>query len=195
MNLAAHFGKSRLMALGFTALAITTVSAGATSLAWFTDTEDVAGAFTTGTILLDGTAIDGLVLNVPALMPGAVITDDVVVSNIGTGALRYDLTAATTGVAGPQGGLLRSALLLHVKAIDSTTPETPCSDFDGADVMPATALGATTSISLDRPLAVGISETLCFRVTLPGAGTDNTFQGATATATFTFAAEQTANNP
>jgi hypothetical protein len=43
-------------------------------------------------------------------------------------------------------------------------------------------------------MAVNTSETLCFRVNLPLA-TGNGFQSATTTATFTFDAEQTANNP
>ena len=46
----------------------------------------------------------------------------------------------------------------------------------------------------DRSLAGAASEVICFRATLPIA-TGNTFQGAATTATFTFSAEQTANNP
>ena len=46
----------------------------------------------------------------------------------------------------------------------------------------------------DRVLAAAGTEVLCFYVSLPiGAG--NTLQGATTTTTFTFDAEQTANNP
>jgi hypothetical protein len=43
-------------------------------------------------------------------------------------------------------------------------------------------------------LAAGASEVLCFRVSLP-LSTGDTFQGANSDATFSFAAEQTANNP
>ena len=46
----------------------------------------------------------------------------------------------------------------------------------------------------DRTLAAAANETLCFRVTLPS-GTGNAYQSATTTTTFTFDAEQTANNP
>jgi hypothetical protein len=46
----------------------------------------------------------------------------------------------------------------------------------------------------DRVLAGGASELLCFQVSLP-LSTNNTFQGATSLATFTFDAEQTLNNP
>ena len=38
------------------------------------------------------------------------------------------------------------------------------------------------------------NETLCFQASLPVA-TGNAFQGAATTTTFTFSAEQTANNP
>jgi hypothetical protein len=65
-------------------------------------------------------------------------------------------------------------------------------------------LGSTTGLNLvgspvsgadtgDRVLAAGASETLCLKVMLPFA-TDNTYQGATTTATFNFVAEQTKNN-
>ena len=46
----------------------------------------------------------------------------------------------------------------------------------------------------DRTLAAATSETLCFKASLPLA-TTNAYQGATSTYTFTFAAEQTSNNP
>ena len=45
----------------------------------------------------------------------------------------------------------------------------------------------------DHPLNPGAFEDLCFAWDLPGSTT--TGQGATTTATFTFYAEQTANNP
>ena len=45
----------------------------------------------------------------------------------------------------------------------------------------------------DRPLAGGTNESLCFKATLPLA-TGNTFQNTTTNVTFTFDAEQTANN-
>ena len=57
-----------------------------------------------------------------------------------------------------------------------------------ADPFPAVAVEG------DRTLAGATSETLCFQASLP-VGTSNTFQGAATTATFTFSAEQTSNNP
>jgi hypothetical protein len=46
----------------------------------------------------------------------------------------------------------------------------------------------------DRTLAGGANEDLCFAWSLPLAS-GNGYQGATTTTTFTFNAEQTANNP
>ena len=45
----------------------------------------------------------------------------------------------------------------------------------------------------DRTLNAGASEVLCIQVSLPSSS-GNTYQGITTTATFTFNAEQTANN-
>jgi hypothetical protein len=169
------------------------------TLALFTDQESVTADFTTGTIALDAAKIDALVLTVTALMPGDSITDDVVVENDGTAELRYAMTTSTTN---PDTKLLRDVLTLTVKTVDVTTPLTPCDDFDGATTLYDGVLGATTAgfgdvtpgaQGGDRTLAAAANETLCFRVSLPS-GTTDSYQGATATTTFTFDAEQTAFN-
>ena len=176
-------------------------SAGASylTLALFTDQETVTADFTTGTIDLNGTKIDALVLTTSALMPGDTVTDDVVVQNDGTAQLRYAMTTASTNA---DSKALRDALTLTIKTIDVTTPGTPCDNFDGASTLYSGVLGASTakfgnpnagSDSGDRTLNASANETLCFRVTLPS-GTGNAYQGATTTTTFTFDAEQTANN-
>lgn len=181
------------------ALAALSVGVGQLSLALFTDQETVAGTFTTGTINLDGTAIDALSLTTAAMMPGDNITDDVLVSNVGTAQLRYAISATSTN---PDALLLRDALTVTVKTIDVTTPGVPCDNFDGTTLLAATALGASGNLvgsptqgaqAGDRTLNAAASETLCFRVSLPS-GTGNAYQGATTTTTFTFDAEQTANN-
>ena len=46
----------------------------------------------------------------------------------------------------------------------------------------------------DRVLTAATNEVLCFRVSLP-IGTGNGLQNTTSAVTFTFDAEQTANNP
>ena len=180
-------------------LLIPSVGASYLTLALFTDQETVSADFTTGTIDLDGAKIDALVLTTSALMPGDTITDDVVVENDGSAQLRYSMITASTNA---DSKALRDALTLTIKTIDVTTPLTPCDNFDGASTLYNGILGASTakfgnpnpgSDSGDRTLNAGANETLCFRVSLPS-GTGNSYQGATTTTTFTFDAEQTANN-
>jgi hypothetical protein len=169
------------------------------TLALFTDQETVTADFTTGTIDLNGTKIDALVLTTSALMPGDTVTDDVVVQNDGTAQLRYAMSTSSTNA---DSKALRDALTLTIKSIDVTTPGTPCDNFDGASTLYNGVLGASTakfgnpaqgSDSGDRTLNAAANETLCFRVSLPS-GTGNSYQGATTTTTFTFDAEQTSNN-
>ena len=190
-------GRKLLLLAG---LAVMSLSAGQMSLAIFTDQETVPATFSTGSIILDDVKVDALVLTASGLMPGDTVTDDVVVENDGSSQLRYAVSASTTN---PDTKDLRSVLTLTVKGIDVTTPGTPCDDFDGASILAATALGATTTIlgnpaqgaqAGDRNLAAAANETLCFRVSLP-LGTGNAYQSATAVTTFTFDAEQTSSNP
>lgn len=192
--------RRRRLALILPVLAVVGVGAGQLSLALFTDSETVNATFGTGSIDLDAARIDALVLTSSAMMPGDSITDDVVVENDGTAQLRYAMTTASTNADGLG---LRDVLTLTVKEVDATTPGTPCDDFDGATVLPATALGAAAAgfgdptagaDTGDRVLDAASNETLCFRVALPS-GTGNAYQGAATTTTFTFDAEQTASNP
>ena len=192
--------RRRRLVLLLATLAAISLGAGQLSLALFTDQETVAGTFSTGSIILDDVKIDALTLTTAALMPGDSVTDDVVVENDGTAQLRYAMWTTSTNVD-LKG--LRDVLTLEVKGIDATLPATPCDNFDGAPILAATVLGTNTakfgdvtagSQAGDRTLNAGASETLCFRVTLPG-GTGNPYQSATTTTTFTFDAEQTASNP
>ena len=191
--------RRRRLALILPMLAVFGVGAGQLSLALFTDTETVNATFGTGSVDLDAVKIDALVLTSSAMMPGDSITDDVVVENDGTAQLRYAMTTASTNADGLS---LRDVLTLTVKTIDVTNPATPCDDFDGASVLPATVLGAAGASfgdptagadTGDRTLDAASNETLCFRVTLPS-GTGSAYAGASTTTTFSFIAEQTANN-
>jgi predicted ribosomally synthesized peptide with SipW-like signal peptide len=191
--------RHRRLLLALAALAMVGLAAGQLSLALFTDQETVDGTFGTGSIVLDDAKIDALTLTTGVMMPGDTITDDVVVENDGTGQLRYAMSTATTD---PDAKAVRGVLTLTVKTIDATTPATPCDNFDGTSVLAATVLGASTASfgnpaaganAGDRVLNAGANETLCFRVTLPS-GTGNAYQSASAVTTFTFDAEQTANN-
>ncbi len=192
--------RRRLSGLLIGALAVVSLGAGQLSLALFTDQETVPGTFSSGSVILDDVKINALTLATAGLVPGDTVTDDVVVENDGSVELRYALSTTSTN---PDTKALRDVLTLTVKEIDATTPGTPCDDFDGASVLAATVLGASGAgfgspavgpQAGDRTLAAAANETLCFRVTLPS-GTGNAYQAATTTTTFTFDAEQTANNP
>ena len=191
----------RLMLVG--AVAIASIAGGAVSLAVFTDTETVDATFTTGTIILDPTKIDALDLSLGRnWVPGDSIVGAVDVENDGTNQLRYSLNTTTTSVAGPSGGVLNTALTVEVRTVDATTPLVKCDNFDGTVLHASGVLGASTIMfgnpsptigTGDRTVDPAATDVLCIKVALPLA-TDDTFQGATATTTFTFNAEQTANN-
>lgn len=192
--------RERMLGFLLPAMALVGIGAGSLSLALFTDSASVDGTFTAGTISLDPSDVASLSLSSGALLPGDVLTDDVTITNDGTAELRYSVSTASTNADGLG---LRDVLTLTVRETDATTPGTPCNDFDGALVVAQTAFGAS-SVGIgsptagaqagDRTLAAASSETLCFRMSLPSA-TGNAYQGATTTTTFTFNAEQTANNP
>jgi predicted ribosomally synthesized peptide with SipW-like signal peptide len=164
----------------------------ASSLALFTDTRSVtANAFTSGTISLGLNPATAL-LTATTLMPGDNVNGSLVVTNSGTGQLRYAMTSTTTNVDGKG---LAAQMTLTIKTLG-----TSCAAFDGTSVFSgALSAGAFGSIAAgaqagDRTLAGAAAETLCFRASLPLAS-GSAFQGATTTATLTFDAEQTANNP
>lgn len=184
-------------------LGLAALTGTAFSLAFFTDQTDVAdNQFTTGTVDLSaGTMSTAITLE--AMAPGDTSTNALTVSNDGTLELRYAVSASATNddVKG-----LKDQLALVVRTADVTTPNDPCNNFDGTQLysgdldnsganqgrlVGSNAAGSQTG---DRTLAAASAETLCFRISLPS-NTGNAFQGATTTATFTFDAEQTRNNP
>lgn len=167
-------------------LSVVSLGAGVVSLAIFTDSAASTGTFTSGTI--DITSSPTVAFTVGAMMPGDANTQALTIANAGTGALRYSLTTVATNTLG-------AALTLTVKTLG-----TSCAAFDGTSVLAATALNgaaignpAQGADAGDRSLAASTSEVLCFRVGLPLA-TGNAMQGISSSVTFTFDAEQTANN-
>ena len=170
------------------AVSILTIGAGSISLAQFTDTATSTWSFTTGTI--DISTSPAVLTAVSNMLPGDTATQALTVTNGGTGDLRYALSTVATNALGAQ-------LQLTIKTQDGGG----CAVFTGTSVLAATALnGAGFGSALqganagDRNLAAGANEVLCFRVSLPLL-TGNTFQNTSSAATFTFDAEQTANNP
>lgn len=171
------------------AISILTIGAGSISLAQFTDSATSTWAFTSGTV--DISTNPTVLTAVSGMMPGDNATQALTVANGGTGDLRYAMSTAATTTLGTQ-------LQLAVKTEDAGGG---CAVFTGTSVLAATTLnGAAIGSNVvgaqagDRSLAAGASEVLCFRVSLPLA-TGNAFQGLSSAVTFTFDAEQTANNP
>jgi len=197
----------KLVILGLIALTATSISAATMfSLALFTDTVTDQSTFTAGTIVLDPTKIAAMDLTNTALMPGDSQRSPVEVKNNGTAQLRYAVSHSSTN---PDTKDLRSQLLAVVRTADTgggtdfATDGDYCDDATGTSLHASAALGASGNLvgdptqgsqSGDRTLDAGASEVLCFYVDLP-IGATNAVQGATSVSTFSFAAEQTANNP
>lgn len=167
------------------------------SLALFSDQETVAGnAFSTGSIDLVATPASATV-TAADMAPGDQVTASQDVANSGTLEFRYSVSSTSTE------DTLASQLVLTVKSGVTT-----CDDANWAadgSVVYSGPLGSTSGTAIfgdptqgaqagDRVLAAGANEALCFNVTLP-LSTGNSAQGQSTTATFTFDAEQTANNP
>ena len=159
-----------------------------------------SNTFSTGSVSIS-TSPASAFITFSSMVPGDTTTQSLVVSNDGTLQLRYAITSSATNTDAKG---LKDQLVLTVKTIDVTTPATPCDNFDGTQLytgdlddgaggvlVGSNAQGAQAG---DRTLNASTNETLCFRVNLPST-TGNAFQNATTTATFTFDAEQTANNP
>jgi predicted ribosomally synthesized peptide with SipW-like signal peptide len=201
--LAAH---TKLISLGVTLVAVVGVTAGTMlSMALFTDQETDDNTFTTGTIVLDATKIAALSLTTSALMPGDAIRSPVTVENDGSAQLRYSVSQTSTNADSKS---LYDSLMLSIKTADAGggtdfgTDGDYCDDGTGTSVRASAALGASGNLvgdpaqgsnSGDRTLNAAASEVLCFYVTLD-ISAPNSMQGATTTTTFTFDAEQTANN-
>jgi predicted ribosomally synthesized peptide with SipW-like signal peptide len=165
------------------------------SLALFTDSASVpANTFTTGSVDIATSPVSAVV-TMPAMAPGDQVTNPLTVQNNGTLALRYAMTSTTTE------DTLAADLQMTVKS--GVTTCTNAGFGASGTTLYSGDLGATTMLNIlgdntqgadagDRTLAAGASEVLCINVSLPLAATT---QGATTTATFTFDAEQTVNNP
>lgn len=190
-----RIGRSILAA----SMSVAAIAASVTG-AYFTDTEANAGnEFATGSvdIALDKTTAIVAKAN---MAPGDVQTGNVTVTNSGSLELRYALSSVTTE------DTLAAQLDLTVwNEADETTADGTCATTPPTTKLYGPAdLGSVAGTNLvgdatqgaqagDRVVGANTSETLCFHVALP-ASTGNTFESVTTTASFTFDAEQTANN-
>ena len=151
--------------------------------------------FTTGSVIISTSPTSALV-TFSNMAPGDQVTAPLTVTNDGTLAMRYAMTSTLTN---DDNKGLRSQLQLTIKSGVSD-----CSNAgfaaSGTSLYGGALYGAllgdpsTGQQSGDRSLAASANEVLCFNVALPLA-TGNAFQNAATTGTFSFVAEQTANNP
>ena len=178
--------RRRMLVAMLFASSLATVGAGAMSLAVFTDSKAATGAWTSGTVIL-GVA-PATTFNATGIMPGDTGSQTVTVSNTGTGALRYALTSTSTNTDGK--GLAAQMTLTIKAAACGTAATTLYTGTLAGAALGNPAQGADTG---DRNVAAGATDSLCFSWSFPLAS-GNGFQAATTSSTFTFAAEQTANN-
>jgi hypothetical protein len=175
------------------------------ALSVFTSTAEVpSNAFTTGTVKISTSSDDIALITYSGMTPGDKVTQPLTVTNTGSLQLRYAVTSLATNTDSKG---LRSQLDLTIKS-GVTTCTNAGFDTDGTVIygpggLPGD-LGSDPAINVigdpaqhaqggERTLAASANEVLCFHVELPS-GTGNAYQNATTTATFTFYAEQTANN-
>jgi spore coat-associated protein N len=189
-----------LAALAMAAVAVVAVSV---STAIFTSSATVgSNTFDTGTLVIGTSPTSAIWTAVTAGAPGDRVTGSLTVSNTGTLPLRYAVSAGNTNSTLAAAMNLRIGLQAggscdfpYFNTSGTTTTLTDDTQlFSGA--MNTTAVignNAQGAQAGDRTLAASGSEVLCFSAVLPlSAG--NTLQGLSNTVTFTFDAEQTANN-
>lgn len=159
------------------------------TFATFTDEGIARSTFTAGTVdlLVDGEGDDDYAftaIEMSNMKPGDVKYAPLTIENDGTLAFTYTMATSISDDLSD----LADQLTLGIKVVASTA----ACDAAGytASATTATVSGLLSAAAIaSRPLAAGTSEVLCYRVELPST-VDNTFQGATATAAFTFTATQ-----
>jgi len=177
-------------------------------MALFTSEATVdANTFSTGTVIISTSPTTALV-TYSNMAPGDKVTAPITVTNGGTLQLRYAITNTVTNAdAKGLGAVLTMTIKSGVTVANCTNGSFGGggSVINNAGVTQLGVLPAGTSQNVvgdpttgsqggDRTLAASANEVLCFQVGLP-LTTTNAYQNATTTATFTFSAEQTTNNP
>jgi hypothetical protein len=161
----------------------------------FSDTQAVTGnTFSTGSVDISTSPTSALV-TFTAMTPGDKVTAPLTVSNAGTMQLRYAMSTSISGST-----TLSDGLTLQIKTGVTTCTNagfgTDGTSIYGSGTLTAGAIGSNAQGSQagDRTLNASANEVLCFQVALPSSA-GSSLQGLSTTATFTFDAEQTANNP
>lgn len=162
------------------------------TFATFTDSGTASSTFTAGTVdlLLSGETDDAYAftaIEMSNMKPGDVKYAPLTIANAGTLAFSYTMATSATNA---DTKALRDQLTLGIRKVASTATCDSAGVGYGASLDTMTASGALSAAAISsRSLAVGANEVACFRVELPSTAND-TFQGATTTATFTFSATQ-----
>jgi hypothetical protein len=169
------------------ASSLASLGAGAMTLAQFTDSDASTGSWTSGTIILGVSPVTAF--SVTNILPGDTANQTIVVSNTGTGAARYSLSTSATNT--DTKGLAAQMTLLIQAGTCASPGATLYTGALGSAALGSSAPGAQAG---DRNVAAAASDSLCFTWSFPLAS-GNPFQAAATIATFTFASEQTANNP
>ena len=159
------------------------------TFATFTDSGTASSSFTAGTVDLlissesdDAYGFTSLEMN--NMKPGDVKYAPLTIANNGSLSFSYSMSTSATNTDSKG---LRDQLTLGVRKVASTCDATTYAAASGADILYAEGALSSGAIS-SRTLASG-NEVLCFKVLLPSSSND-TFQGATTTATFTLSATQ-----
>ena len=136
-----------------------------------------SNAFTTGTLAMSSSGT-GAIFSAGNMKIGDSTTGSITINNTGTLAADYTLTGAITGNAALAGDL---KLKIYADVDGSGTPI-----FDGA-------LDGVSGLDLGTFAATSGTHTYYFHISLPTTGSssgDNSLQGKTATAAFTWTATQ-----
>ncbi|MFM2105110.1 MAG: hypothetical protein RL338_142 [Chloroflexota bacterium] len=173
-------------------LVVSLLLGGARSLALFTSSAvSTANSLATGTIVI-GLGPASTTIAVANMAPGDTTAGQFVVRNAGSLRLRYAMTSSSTSGDGKG---LASVLVATIR-----DRGTSCAAFDGtvlySGALAAAAFGSASPGEQpnDRALDPATEETLCLRIAL-ALTTGDAYQAASTSTTFSFAAEQTANNP
>lgn len=160
------------------------------TFATFSDTTTGESTFTAGTvdIALDDDTTDAYsftAIEMSNIKPGDVKYAPLTVKNLGTLGFTYSMSTSATNTDSKG---LKDQLTLEVREVAATT-DCDATGFD-ASVTTLVSSGALSAAAISsRSLAASANEVACFKVVLPSTA-DDTYQGATTTATFTFNATQ-----
>ena len=162
------------------------------TFATFTDSGTAQSTFTAGTVdlVLSADTDDAYAftsIEMSNMKPGDVTYAPLTIANTGTLGFSYSMSTSATN--GDSKGL-RDQLVLGIKKVANAAACDSAGVGYAASIDVLTAEGALSGGAIaSRSLTAGSSEVACFKVQLPTSAGDS-FQGATTTATFTFAATQ-----